>query len=642
MKEIARGTERELQKWQERFSKAEKAYRGEQDKMKFREDRVDGTEVIRGPDGQSAKKSATHVRNICFEMIETQVDSAIPAPKVTAVRAEDEGLAKVVEDMLRNLMDKLPMERINDEAERISPTQGGCGLLVEWLPTAAGRGWMGEVQVTLLHPRKIIPQYGIYQVREMDYLFVEESLTKTQVKTLYGVDMEDETEEAPEARALDAETDQTDELVTLRTAYYRNAGGGIGRFRWVGDKVCESMEDYQVRRVKLCKTCGAVGDGVRCAYCGGRHFAEELQEEEELTEDRTLPDGTILPAMQLLRGEYGEPLLEGSPLLGQLAPQGEAERPIGGGVQTGATRIPYYKPDIYPVILRKNVSKPGKFLGGSDIDAIEPQQNTSNMVCTKINEKTLGGGSFTTVPKGAGHLITDGDNRWMELERPADKQLLGVYNTQVDISQDLNLRAAVYEEARQIIGITDAMQGRRDPTATSAVAKQFSAQQAAGRLESKKTMKRALFQELFEVLFKFMLAYADEPRPVRSYNERGETEYSVFDRHDFLYRDEAGEWRYNTDFLFSCDDAAPLAADRQAMWQECRLNFQQGAMGPVAELATLIRFWAQMEKLHYPMAGDIKKSLEEEKRAQAAPVQPDGTAVNAAAPQGLNLSGLVG
>ena len=53
------------------------------------------------------------------------------------------------------------------------------------------------------------------------------------------------------------------------------------------------------------------------------------------------------------------------------------------------------------------------------------------------------------------------------------------------------------------------------------------------------------------------------------------------------------------------------------------MNLQEGAMGPTAELTTLIRFWAQMEKLHYPMAADMKKSLEEQlagtQAAQAAP-----------------------
>ena len=130
---------------------------------------------------------------------------------------------------------------------------------------------------------------------------------------------------------------------------------------------------------------------------------------------------------------------------------------------------------------------------------------------------------------------------------------------------------------------------------------------------------------------------------VHKADENGKTQYLVFDRHDFLYQDEAGEWKYNTDFLFSCDSAAPLANDRQALWKEARMNFQQGAMGPVNEVTTLLRFWTQMEKLHYPMAGDMKKSFEDEvQRQQEQQMQqmPSGGMVQPAA--GAMMPGAMG
>lgn len=131
-------------------------------------------------------------------------------------------------------------------------------------------------------------------------------------------------------------------------------------------------------------------------------------------------------------------------------------------------------------------------------------------------------------------------------------------------------------------------------------------------------MKRAMYQDLFEAIFKWMLAYCDEPRTIRRTDEHGDVEYVTFDRHDFLYQDEAGEWQYNTDFLFSCDSSAPLASDRQALWKETRMNFQEGAMGSPTEITTLLRFWEQMEKLHYPMAGDMVKSLRDQMERQQA------------------------
>ena len=622
-----------LQLWQERFEKAEADYRPERELMDHREARLDGEGIIIGTNGKPAKEQATHVRNLCFEIVETQVDSNIPQPKVTAVREEDEPKAKLIEDMLRNIMDRLPMERINDEAERISPTQGGYVLLVDWFNGASGRGWLGDLKITLKHPRTVIPQKGVYQVADMDYVFLKDAISKRQVKIRYGKDVGEESETDPQARGKDAS--ESEDLVTMITAYFRNDEGGIGRIRWVNDTMLEYLEDYQARRVKRCK-CGAIGDGIKCRFCGSKSFTDEIQSEEVLDREIKTAGGMVIPAEDFARDNFGqvvmrdveapqfmEPLMGETGLLPQMAPGGA---PIGiystrQEAVKEATRIPFYKPDIYPIILRKNVSRSGHFLGGSDIDAIEYQQNTLNKLSTKINQKVLGGGSFTTVPKGLGKFISDGDNRKLEVDGPADLQSIHVFNTQVDVSPDLMLRQEIYEEGRQTIGITDSMQGRKDPTATSAVAKEFSAAQAAGRMESKRIMKQALFQDLFETLFKFMLAYADEPRPVIAYNEQGEKEYKIFDRHDFLYQDEAGNWKYNTDFLFSCDSAAPLASNREAMWQETRMNFQQGTYGNPQELTTLIRFWTVMEQLHYPTASQIKVELQqelEEKRAAEA------------------------
>lgn len=618
--------ENKLRLWQDRLQAAENAIEGERARMKKREKLYEGDHTIYGAGGRAQAgadgvSEATHVRNVCFEMVETQVDSTIPSPKVTAVRPEDEELADIVENLLRDVMDRLPMERINDEGERISPVQGGHGLLVDWLDSVSGRDWLGDLRVQLIHPRCIVPQAGVYQVADMDWVFLKTPQTRRQIRVNYGVELEGENESDPEARRLGDGPDTTEEIVTMVTAYYRNKSGGIGRLRWVNDTVLEDLDDCQVRRIHRCKACGAVGDGRKCSYCGSTRFETDTEEDEVLTEDITLRDGMVIPAMSMVRDELGQPVLEelteGRDVLPQLRASGGPAVRHARLVQA-PTRIPYYKPDVYPLVVRKNVSLPGRFFGGSDIDAIADQQNTLNKLSTKINAKVLGGGSFTTVPENGGVFIDDRDNRILRVKSAAQMEMIRTYNTQVDVSADLALRAQIYEEARQTIGVTDSMQGRKDPTATSAVAKEFSAQQAAGRLESKRVMKQAMYQDLFEAIFKFFLAYCDEPRSIRRTNEHGDVSYQVFDRHDFLYQDEAGEWRYNTDFLFSCDSAAPLATDRQSLWKEARMNLQQGAMGPVNEVTTLIRFWTQMEKLHYPMAGDMKKSLEEQLAASQA------------------------
>ena len=130
-------------------------------------------------------------------------------------------------------------------------------------------------------------------------------------------------------------------------------------------------------------------------------------------------------------------------------------------------------------------------------------------------------------------------------------------------------------------------------------------------------MKDAAWAKLFELIFKFRLAYADEPRPVVSQDERGDRKYDSFDRYDFLEQDpDTGEWWWNDQFLFSCDTSAPLAANREAMWQEARLNLTGGAYGDPSKYETLLLFWSEMEKLHYPLAGAARQYIEEQLEAQ--------------------------
>lgn len=621
--------------WQDRYTAAAASYSAELDRMDRREMRYRGDPVIYDTNGRATKNKATHVRNVAQEIIETEIDSNIPQPKVTALHEEDEGLAKLIEDLLRNELDRLPTERLNDEAERICPIQGGNGFLGEWDNRLGGHDTIGDVSVKLQHPKRIIPQDGIYQVEEMDWFFLRTPQTKLSIKRRYDKDVENEAETDTEVKSMEGSV--SPDMVTMITAYYRSSGGGIGRYSWVGDTELEDLEDYQARRVYICKKCGTVGDGEKCRECGGTTFDESKEEDLELTEDIRRSDGSVIPALSPKRDEFGQPVFEtiGAPEMVQPMDTGAVllQQP-GGYAPVGVmgyqqepvmepTRIPYYKPNIYPLVLRKNVSLFGKFLGASDVDAIESQQNTMNKLSTKINRKVLGSGSFVTKPKNAKFELTDEDNLTLNVESAADAEMIKAINTQANIANDMALRSEIYEEARQQIGITDSFQGRKDATATSAVAKEFSASQAAGRMESKKTMKQAAFADLFELMFKLILAYADEPRPVLAYNEQGQREYHTFDKWDFLKQDAAGVWYWNDAFLFSCDSSAPLASNREAMWKEARMNLQTGAYGDQKDPETLALFWSVMEKLHYPMATVALEKAQErvEKQKAAAEMQ---------------------
>lgn len=625
--------EQKLRLWKERLSTNESAYEDEEARMTQREALYVGSHTITPIVEKDEKNETPHVRNICAELIEAQVDSNIPAPKVTARRKEDELKAKLIEDMLRNELDRMPFEQINDMMERTVPIQGGAAFLLEWDNTQRTHTTVGELTVRVLHPRKIVPQDGVYTgVEDMDYVILKMPQTKAYIKRRYGVDVSDEGEEDPEIKGDDGSP--SDDLVTQYMAYYRNKNGGIGLFSWVADYVLIDLEDYQARRLKKCATCGAMEpaedlesletptlDGTppagqgnltrrgrkACPYCCGTKWESAEQDSEELPTPVQRSDGTTVGGM-VERVQVDDTVVDAMGL----------PMPV---VVMEPMRVPYYKPDIYPVILQKNVSVYGKFLGDSDIDKIADQQNSTNRLEAKILDKLLKSGSFVTLPPAA-HIDNNAkDMKTLRPDSPADMAMIGVYTLEGDVEQDLVYLSQIYEEARQVIGITDSFQGRADRTATSGKAKEFAAAQSAGRLESKRVMKNAAYAALFEAMFKFKLAYCDEPRPVIAHDDQGNPVYEEFNRWDFLEQDEAGEWYWNDQFLFSTDDTAPLANNREAMWQEARMNLQTGAFGDPSQLQTLILFWSQMETLHYPMAAEAKKYLEQQLQQQQAAMQ---------------------
>ena len=202
-----------LKKWQDRLSKARSKYQPELDLMVEREEIYRGTHKIDKVHGKTQKtQDAVIARNVVAEIIEAEVSSDIPTPKVTPRHKEDEQLAKTIEDYIRNEIDRLPFERLNDQDERTTPTHGGDLFLVEWDNTKRTHTTRGALSVTLLHPKQFIPQPGVYNIPDMDYFFIQLAQSKEYIKKKYGKDVSAEDEEQPDARGF--EQSVVDDLVT--------------------------------------------------------------------------------------------------------------------------------------------------------------------------------------------------------------------------------------------------------------------------------------------------------------------------------------------------------------------------------------------------------------------------------------------
>ena len=582
-------TRNKLQVWQDRLSRARAEYQDTLNKMIEWNAYYDGTRISQNDPngGRKAVRKSSNVRNIVYELIESQVDSTVPMPRVEAIHEEDKDLARNIEAVLRHEISLQSLQELNDLQERTVPIEGGSLWLVEWDPAAGTHCNLGDVKVTELHPKQVIPQPGVYELERMDYVFVQLAQTKEYIKERYGVDVSLAGEEQPEIRG---DVGSCEDIVTQNIAYYKK-DGKIGMFSWVDDEVLVDMDDYQARRLEYCKDCGAVKTGPVCE-CGSRRFEERAVTEQPVPEGLDIPRYTE-PVEVTVTDVNGEAVLDesGAPIVQMVSEE---------------TKIPCYNPGMYPIILRRNVLKSDSFLGGSDVAVVMDQQDAIKKMGSKIDEKILKGGSFVTLPEGVNIETTDRELKVIRVKNPADKALIGVINVQPDVSKEMNALELNYQWAKSTLGITDAYQGKYDSSATSGTAKQFSANQAAGRLQSKREQKNIAFSRLYRAIFHYLLAYSDQPIPFSVKNPDGTTMYAHFNRWDFLKQDEAGEWYWNDEFIFTVDSSANTMTSRANLWEMLDLKYQAGAFGPLNDPQTPLRLWTMLEAAEFPYAAQVR------------------------------------
>lgn len=601
-------TPKDVAKWARRLENCKEQYGKELKDMKTYEDYYEGTRSVQ-PDanrGTNPTKKATNIRNIVYELIESQVDSSIPMPKVRAIHPEDEELAKKLEKFLENKVKTCALTTVNDAEERTVPIVGGDYTLVEWDLNRGLHSEVGDLKISELHPKKVIPQMGVTDFDNMDYFFIQELMTKKTVKRVYGEDVSECSNDYPEMTEDIEGASTNDDLVTVNTAFYRNENGGVGIFVWCDFVKLLDLDEYEARYLDRCAKCGAVMvDGV-CPECGSKKAKKTKEEYEDVKDaiEVTISGGgskTINPFDETEAPMVDE---EGNTMFDMTGrPQMEIKRT--------QKKIPYYRPNVYPVILRKNITAQNRLLGGSDVKVIIDQQDTIKKLGTKINEKLLKGGSYVTLPEGI-EIEKDGEElNVIRLRNAADKSMIDTITLQPNVQNDQNYLEINYSWAKSSLGITDSYQGKYDASATSGTAKQYAINQAAGRLDSKRTLKNEAYAKLYEVMFKFWLAFSDSPSEITSTNSDGAAQFDSLDRMEFLRLDAAGEFYWDDEFIFETDPTSTLMQNREAMWNQTDMKLQSGAFGPVGDLETARAYWTIMKANGYPNASVILSLVEE-------------------------------
>lgn len=550
-------------------------------------------------------------RNITYELIESQFSSYLPSTAVTpeVYSERNDRNAKSIERLLKNKRNQLPFEKMNDIDERYSPIYGGSIWLVEWDNSIKTHNTVGDVKITCWSPSHFVGQPCIYDIDDMEYCFITFETTKEDLVRKYGVSI---------GVADDTESEnggETDETATVNVCYYKNDEDKICQYIWSGDTELQDIEDYYSRKVYVCKNCGRRKE---LCTCDKPDYELQDDEYEELDHDIVLSDGSVIPAASPVMKD-GQVVMEESQQQAILEDGSVAMDEINGIMipatvpvqvpKLERTKLPYYTPSKFPIIIRKNTSQEDSLFGQSDCKFIRPQQQAINKIESRILEKLMNAGVYPTAPEDYIGQFDNGLYKNVIKVGQGNYKLFGRIDLQVDLTQDISQSERLYQQSKRIMGITDSYQGQADSTAQSGKAKQIQVNQSAGRLDSKRKMKNAAYAEIDEVIFLYYLAYADEPRAMSYVDSMGRLQNAQFNRYDFIERDENGEYYYNTQYLFGTDLTGDVEQSRETIWSENRLNFQNGCYGNPQELETLLIYWQQMEKHHYPDARDMVERI---------------------------------
>ena len=495
---------------------------------------------------------ASAIRNITYEIVESQVSSDIPSPKTDPMSySESRGRAAAsIERLCRALRESLPFEELNDLDERYTYIYGGSVWFVEWDNSIRIGKEIGGVRVHCLSPTDFIPQPSVFNIEDMEYCFLRFITTRAELMRKYGISEIDSAlaeciHENPEINSGDT--------VSVILCFYRGEGGAIGQFIFSGDLILSDMENYYSRKVRVCSVCKK-----REELCGCENPKYHSEDE----------------ALEYLPDEFG------------------------------GARVPYYIPNDFPIVIRKNTSAEKCLLGQSDCEYIRPDQQAINKIETRIMQKLLKSGITPIIPEDATVALNNSVFGQVIRMKPGESaSQYGKVDTTPDLSQDIAEADRLYDHAKRIIGISDAYQGIGEYANESGVARQLRISQASGRLLSKKKMKNAAYAHIDRLIFRHYLSFADEPRNLAYKDCYGKLHEECFNRYDFLcYDAERGEYYYDDGFLFSSDLSAGTEYGREELWRRNLENLTAGTLGDPADPKTLLRYWQSQERAHYPNA----------------------------------------
>lgn len=502
-------------------------------------------------------ENANAVRNITYELIESAISSDVPYAKVSAESYSEKGenLSQAVERLLYNTREKLPLDEINDADERSTYIFGGSILFLEWIKEE-NSGCDGEIRLRQITPRDFVPEPGITRLEDMSYCFLRFTTNKSELVSKYGIAKSELDLADCEFRWGGAAS--MNDTVNVIIAFYKGDDGTVGRFVFSGDLVLSDEPDYY----------GSYTDDII-------DFKDKNSDYENIYLQNTNENKKII-------------------------------------------RVKKYRSKEFPLILRKNISLDESLLGASDADILRPVQQAINKIESRIMQKLLRAGVTPIMPEDASVSLSNAIfGQVIKIKTGESTSQYGTVDTTPDISQDITEADRLYDQAKRLVGISDAYQGIDYNKVESGYAKSLRIRQAEGRLESKRRMKNIAYERLYKLIFQHYLSFSRNSKSLIYKDDFGIVKDQKFDKRDFIQMNEAGEYYYYDSLVFTTDRDLFEEYQREAIWEKNLENLKSGTLGDTSDPKTLLRYWQFQQKAHYPNAKEnaeyFKKIVENER-----------------------------
>lgn len=555
-----------LAKWQSKLEEAMQDHNTFRAQCAINDEQYNNSRATGNNRGQLAmsrtdapeSKDARQVVGITFQLIESQIDIAVPSPRVDELEESDTDRKKMIEGQLKHLSESDEMKLIVSENERITKKNGYAIMKVCYDPDFDGHTYKGRIKVINPHPANVIFQKNINRIKDMNHLWHIENRSIDAVCLEYGEEYREELEldganyQYLEDFSANTRRESTAKgMISVVECWHKDKEGDINVLTWANDVTLSHKKKFFYKKDLILRD--------------GKHY--EVVAMEQMDEQ-----GNI----------------------------------IGFQDVEVVARIP----KEFPFVIQYNIPKEKSIRGKADPEIIADQQEAIKKVLSNEEERLLKGNTKILTRKGSGlaNKINNSITQVLETDNPTSDVFV------IDMkTQDRSLKEyyqLMVSAAKDSLGVTDAGQGiiqSNGGNGLSGRAIEQLSSNSTGRLAPKIFQKHIAFSQMYRLCFDFSMAFYDDKRPYK-FGEGQAKQYGYFNKSTLAKQDDAGEWYY-PDFDISITTDSGIPKDPRFM-----LDFIKGA----GDRMDNVEYWTVAENIGISGASDI---LEMEKKKQEMAMQ---------------------